>query len=781
MSTEAKPNLQLEIGHVLFIDIVGYSKRLIDDQRELQQQLNQVVRDTAQFRVAETAGKLVRLPTGDGMALMFSTSPEAPVQCALEISQALRSHPQLQVRMGINTGPVSGVADVNDRSNIAGAGINMAQRVMSIGDAGHILLSKRAAEDLLQYRHWEPHLHDLGEFEVKHGVKISIVNLYTEGLGNPQLPERLKQFSRRQAAHRRLKRMLGAGLLLLAVALFVSALFFLRRTPSNLTGSSVSPIPEKSIAVLPFENLSQDKANAYFAEGIQEEILTRLAKIADLKVISRTSTQNYKSKPGNLSEIAKQLGVANILEGSVQKTADQVRVNVQLIHAPSDSHRWADTYDRKLIDIFAVESEVAKAIAESLQAKLSVREEQALAVKPTNNPEAYDAYLRGLAFDARSWYSSDPLDKAASFYERAVQLDPSFALPWGRLSRVEAFRYFTGEDTTPARRDAAERALNIAQKLQPNAPETMLAQAFYQYWILRDYELAKETFGRARKLLPGNTEIPSALAAIARRQGHWEESIAQWEQTLALDPRNSAWLTQEAITFMVLRQFPAALKTFDRALDIVPNDPDLIEFKAQIYQAEGDLEQAGKLLAQISSPAAFGTKIYQLFLERRYDEAIRLLQVKPAESRSAYSQITLAFAQQLAGDTTAAKVAAQQAREKLGPLCQKDPANPQLAEMLSQAYALLGQKADALKEAERARTLLPSAKDAMEGPYYEENLARIQARIGDRDSAIAALQHLLTVPHGYVPTTPALLRLDPEWDPLRGDPRFEKLCSQKQP
>lgn len=582
----------------------------------------------------------------------------------------------------------------------------------------------------------------------------------------------------------RRSRVLIATVIVVAAATAAGFYIFSHRSSPKAQPSSTAPVPpailEKSIAVLPFENLSEEKANAYFADGIQEEILTRLAKIAELKVISRTSTQNYKSKPGNLSEIAKQLGVANILEGSVQKTGDQVRVNVQLIHAPSDSHLWADTYDRKLIDLFAVESEVAKAIAESLQAKLSVREEQSLAVKPTNNPEAYDAYLRGLAFDARSWYS-DTLDKAVSFYERAVQLDPSFALSWGRLSRAEAFRYFTGEDTTPARRDAAERALNIAQKLQPNAPETMLAQAFYQYWVLRDYELAKETFGRARKLLPGNTDIPSALAAIARRQGHWEESIAHWEQTLALDPRNNAWLTQEAITFMVLRQFPAALKTFDRALDIVPNDPELIEFKAQIYQAEGDLEQAGKLLAEIPSPAAFRTKIYQLFLERRYEEAIRLLQVKPAESRSVYSQVTLALAQQLAGDTTAAKVTAQQAREKLEPLCQKDPANPQLAAMLSQAYAALGQKAEALKEAERAKTLLPSTKDAMVGPYYEENLARIQTRLGENDRAIAALQHLLTVPHGYVPITPALLRLDPMFDPLRNDPRFQKLVASPAP
>jgi serine/threonine protein kinase len=288
----------------------------------------------------------------------------------------------------------------------------------------------------------------------------------------------------------------------------------------NRGRESASPI-SKSVAALPFENLSRDPDNAYFADGIQEEILTRLASIADLKVISRSSTQQYQSKPRNLSRIAKQLGVANILEGSVQRVADQVRVNVQLINAQTDSHFWAETYDRKLNDIFGVESEIAKAVAESLQAKLSGREEQALAVKPTNNPEAYDAYLRGLAFQARSHYSLDARREAIGFYERAVQLDPNFAVAWARLSRADAFLY-SGSDTNAARRDAAKRALENAQKLQPNSPETELALGYYQYWVLPDYGLAKTTFGRVRKMLPGSTEVPLALALIARREGHWD-------------------------------------------------------------------------------------------------------------------------------------------------------------------------------------------------------------------------------------------------------------------
>jgi TolB-like protein len=303
--------------------------------------------------------------------------------------------------------------------------------------------------------------------------------------------------------------------------LVIAALLF-QRFHAKVSPAVPSSL-EKSIAVLPFENLSEDKANAYFADGIQEEILTRLAKIADLKVISRTSTQRYESKPGNLAQIAKQLGVANILERSVQKAADQVRVNVQLVNAQTDSHLWAETYDRKLTDIFSVESEIAKGIAEALQAKLTGREEQALAVKPTNNPEAYDAYLRGLAFEARSRYpflTRDLAREAIGFYERAVQLDPNFAAAWARLSRAHAFLYFGRADTTPAtRRDAAKSALENAQRLEPNSPETLLALGYYQYHVLSDYGPARTTFERVRKMLPNSSEGLLALARIARRGG----------------------------------------------------------------------------------------------------------------------------------------------------------------------------------------------------------------------------------------------------------------------
>ena len=386
------------------------------------------------------------------------------------------------------------------------------------------------------------------------------------------------------------------------------------------------------VAVLPFENLSADPDNAYFADGIQEEILTRLASIAGLKVISHTSTQQYQSEPRNLREIANQLGVANILEGSVQKAADQVRVNVQLVNAQTDSHLWAETYDRKLTDIFGVESEIAKGIAEALQAKLTGREEQALSDKPTNNPEAYEAYLRGLAFEARNPYSKDRMAKAIGFYEQAVQLDPKFALAWARLSRMDAVLYFFRVDPTDAARgDAAKRALENAQKLQPNLPETQLALGYYQYYVLRDYRLAETTFDGVIKRLPGSSEARRALGLIARREGKWGESIAYFEQALALDPRNVELLAFAADTYAMLRQFPAALKLYDRSLDIMPDVLDTIGAKVSIYQAQGDLQEAAKFLSAINAqtpPGIFSNKIRQLQFERNYGEAIRLLQAR---------------------------------------------------------------------------------------------------------------------------------------------------------
>ncbi|PYK34905.1 MAG: hypothetical protein DME58_02235 [Verrucomicrobia bacterium] len=552
---------------------------------------------------------------------------------------------------------------------------------------------------------------------------------------------------------------------------------------------------DKSVAVLPFQNLSSDRDNAYFADGIQEEVLTRLAKIGDLKVISRTSTQGYQSEPGNLAEIAKQLGVANILEGSVQKAGNQVRVNVHLVNVQTGSQLWAETYDRNLSDIFSVETEIAKGIADSLQAKLTGREEQALAAKPTVNPQAYDAYLRGLAFEARSNYSSDALFKAIEFYDLAVRLDPNFALAWARLSGVHALLYSNRRDTA-ARRDAAKEALENAQKLQPNTPETLLFTGYYQYWVLHDYRLAKATFERVSKKLPSNSEVLYALGAIARSEGHWDESVAYWERGLALNPRNTALLTEVAFTYAALRQFPTAEKLYDRALDILPNEVSIMALKASIYQAEGNLQEAAKLLARVNletnSDVAVRIRLTQWRLERNHTEATHWVQGRQDRLRlfsgidKGSKQLGNALVHRVAGDTAQAKAFAEQARNTIEPLRKEQPDNAFVAAALAVAYAMLDEKESALNEAQRAITLLPSNKDRLSGPAFVENLALVEMIIGENSRAIAALTRLLQTPYGgwlYSPTpiTSALLRLDPIWDPLRTDPVFQRLCEEKQP
>jgi serine/threonine protein kinase/Tfp pilus assembly protein PilF len=572
--------------------------------------------------------------------------------------------------------------------------------------------------------------------------------------------------------------------------------------------------PKNSVAVLPFENLSVDPENAFFAGGVHAEILTHLAKLAGLKVISRTSVMTYERRgERNLREIAKELGVAHLVQGSVQRAGDQVRVNVQLIKAQTDSHLWAETYDRKLIDIFLVESDIAKRIAESLQAKLTRREEQALAAsgiflspelvepsatisvfKPTNNLEAYDAYLRGLALEARKMLSFDAPMKTVDFYERAVQLDPNFALAWARLSGAHAYVYFIPLDTTAARRDAARKALENAQRLAPDSPETLLALGHYQYFVLRDYGIAKSTFALVSKMLPSSSEAPKALGYIARREGNWDESIAYLEQALVLDPFNVELLMEAAWTHTVLRQFPAALKLYDRTLDITPNDPARMAEKAGIYQAEGNLQEAAKLLsetnAQTPSASAFLIKMTEFRLERNLGEAIRLLQARLTQFRYASeiekinNQLWLALTQRLNGDTAGANVTAAQACNTLEPLCKNQPDNALFVAGLSLANAVLGEKALALKEAERAITLSPSIKDQVRGPAYEEVLALVETMVGENSLAISTLTRLLQTPYSswlYVgAVTAALLRLDPLWDPLRADPAFQKLCEEKQ-
>src|SRR5438876_3643627 len=627
MAAEVKKEIQLEIAHVLFIDIVGYSKLSINEQRAVVDELTTIVRGSDQYQKAEATGRLIKIPAGDGMALVFYTSQEAPAQCAIEISGALKAHPRLQVRMGVHSGPVSGVIDVNGHANLAGAGLNTAQRVMACGDAGHILVSKHVAEDLEEYEHWRPLLHDLGACEVKHGVRVAIVNLYADEVGNPQLPTKFQALKKHSARMRWIA--LATALLLLGTVIAGFLIVSRRSTPS------VPAKAEKSIAVLPFENLSRDPDNAYFADGIQEEILSRLSKIADLKVISRTSTQPYKSKPDNLPEIARQLGVANILEGTVQKAADQVRVNVQLINAKNDSHLWAEKYDRKLTDVFAVESEIAKAIADTLRAKLSGSEQRAIATRPTENSEAHQLYLKGTYFSNKR--TGSDLHTAIAYFKDAIGKDPNYALAYAGLADAYALVSLYGgegpQETVPQAKAAARKALELEDGL-PEAHNSLgLVLALYDF----DFAQSKKEFERAIELNPnyatahhqfGNMNLTMAgefdraiveanraleldpLSLIinsdlgvnfllARR---YDEAIDQLRKTLAMDPRFYPARLALGEALQLKGQPDEAMVEYQKAAEVT-DDPVVLAYLAQGYAKTGQGDKAWNLLSQLEQLA----------------------------------------------------------------------------------------------------------------------------------------------------------------------------------
>src|SRR5437867_8705783 len=570
MAAEVKKEIQLEIAHVLFTDIVGYSKLPINQQRALVQRLNEVVRGTDEFQAAETAGRLIKIPTGDGITLVFYDSPETPAECALEVSRALKEYPELQLRMGIHSGPVSGIIDATGKANVAGPGINIAQRVMDCGDAGHILLSKHVVEDLEQYPHWQPHLHELGECEVKHGVRVSVVNLYTEELGNPAVPEKLKAARIAAAAKRKrvaFRRMSLSVLALLAAVAAITFLLFHYRRPLTAPGLAV---PEKSIAVLPFENLSEEKQNAYFADGMQDDIMTNLSKIGDLKVISRTSVMSYRGNAARSArEIGKALGVATLLEGSVRRIGNRVRVNVQLINADNDEHIWAEDYDRDLTDVFAIQTDLAQKIASALQAKLSPTEKARLDNRPTQNPEAYLLYVQAHDYADRADMFRDTTLKAEPLFEQAIKLDPNFALAFAGLSMVESWLYHSS-DPVPARREKARLNADEARRLQPDLPEGHLALGFSYYYGDRDYERALAEFEIAKRGLPNDAQAYLAIGSIQRRQGKWTESTANLERAAALDPKNADILRNLAFSYMAERKFETADKILDRVIASAP-------------------------------------------------------------------------------------------------------------------------------------------------------------------------------------------------------------------
>jgi TolB-like protein/Tfp pilus assembly protein PilF len=579
-----------------------------------------------------------------------------------------------------------------------------------------------------------------------------------------------------------------------AAGLALAGVYFGVSNQQPKTVSHAPTIPEKSIAVLPFENRSEEKANAYFAEGIQDEILTRLSKIADLKVISRTSTQHYKSAPENLPEIARQLGVAHILEGSVQKSGDAVRVNVQLINAATDSHLWADTFDRKLTDLFSVESEVAKAIADQLRVHLTGREEQVIAAKPTDNPDAYNAYLRGLAYNLKARDTPGNTVSAQTYLREAVRLDPNFALAWAMLASVDSLGYISlNLQTTAALREEARKASETAFTLQPTLAEAVVAKGYYHYACLKDYDTAVRYFEEARQLMPNGSQIPEALAFVARRRGQWDKSDLYFKEAERLDPRNTSLLTQHALLYIALRRFPEALKTADQILDITPDDAGTLALKAGVAQGQGDLPRAAALLTPLrpatTDASTLETQLYQAILERRPAQIIpqlREIVSKPNPVLGYYTgelRFWLGWAEEIAGEHAAARESWLKARGELEGFLKEQPENFGLIRVLALTEMALGDETAASALAERAMAADPIELDSIAGPGGIEISARIAAHFGQVERAIPALQKLCSIPYSgplnpqNVPITSALLRLDPMFDPLRNDPRFKKLIA----
>jgi TolB-like protein/Tfp pilus assembly protein PilF len=797
MPTESGSELRLEIGHVLFMDLVGYSKLLLDEQRQFQQQLTEVVRSTEQVRVAEKAGKLVRLPAGDGMALVFLNSPEAPVQCAIEVSKKLKEYPQLKLRMGVHSGPVNEVCDVNGRKNVAGAGINIARRVMDCADAGHILLSKRVAEDLGQSRQWEPYLHDLGECAVKHGVPIFVVNFYTDQIGNAQLPEKVKQSQSEQAAQaaasrppptfRRSYVLIVAGALLVIAGGFGVWSYFRQRAAS-------SAALEKSIAVLPFQNFSPEKDNAFFADGIQDDILTSLAKIKDLRVISRSSVMGYREAAAeNLRRIARKLGVANILEGSVRKEGDRVVVNVQLIDVRNDRNIWANRYDRTLYDSLGLQGELAREIADALRATLSAEEKARVTTKPTQNADAYVFYLRANQISRNPDALLEDYKTAEQLYTQAIELDSNFALAHAQLASVCAaiFHYYEPTDSWKAKaRAEAETAL----RLQPNLAEAHFALGQYSYWVDQDYDRALEQFEIASRFSPSNGEIPRFIAAIRRRQGKWQEALEGHERVAKLDPQNPNTVRELLQTDTAMRRWKDAARWAQRWRTLAP---DSLVAKIQSGYVDfwwnGDTQPLKSVVDQIAAGidpdgVVTAARWDVAMLQRDYSAAKRVLQTSAANEVS-YSTSGLTPKAFLEGctylasdDRPNANITFESVRPAFEAALKEAPASAERHAILGWLYAFMGRKDDAIREGRRAVELKPESKDALDGPIMSAYLALIYARVGEKDLALPLIDRLLKTP-GAVDSADYSITVNDlkyrwEWDPLRNDPRFKKLLEQ---
>ncbi|PZR77419.1 MAG: hypothetical protein DLM52_04500 [Chthoniobacterales bacterium] len=779
---------RLEIGHVLFIDIVGYSKLLTNEQRERLSELNRIVRETEQFRAAETAGKLVRIPTGDGMVLAFFTSPDAPVRCAVAISRALRGNNLLPLRMGIHSGPVDQISDVNDRPNLAGAGVNMAQRVMDCGDAGHILLSARAADDLAQYAEWKAQLHYLGEVEVKHGVRVRVATLYNHEVGNPELPQKL----RRQRLVRRRRLLIATttvAILIVAAALGVWAWQRQGRLRVQAAAEAMSQ-RAKSVAVLPFENLSTDQQNAVFAGGVHREVLLDLAKVADLKVISRTSVMRYK--PGtdrNLKQIADELGVNYVVEGSVQREAEHVRVSIELIDARTDTHAWAETYDGNVADVLAFQSEIAQRITNQLGARLSTQEKTELGSRPTQDIAAFESYIRARALmettedeNEHDKFVSD-FQRAIQFLEQAVARDPKFAAAYWALTEANIQLFRSSDNHNLEYRSRAEAALKEAQRIAPEAGETLHAQARVIYYGYLDFPRALATLERAAKLLPNSAEICMTRGLLYRRFGRWQEAFAQFQRTRELNPQEPAGYYNAAAAALALRWWDDADRIRGRITKLFPRmaRPARLE-EMMSLRLRGEVEAGNQELEtlHLDVRTGFVPLFYRSFWKRDYEECRRLVTeaAKYPDLEGDYweKELKLAFVTKTSGPKEAALAKEKELEERPRHSAAREDEEA-MTDMLACVKFILGKKDEAVRLCEQSVEKHPVSEDALVNGGRVHWLALAYTYAGDKERALQTLAKLVQLPNGlyYGP-----LKYEPTFDDLRKDPRFEEILKQSQ-